>query len=295
MDHDTSDHDTVMKDSAASSSDTALTRASSFGEDVPVIPEGDPTINWDFLSYEALVRKFFVAPDAFTRLKKFADMEHEDIFSAVVYFVKTYQKGKIVRGDGGGLYCIPDEYRNQITSHKKRYYDFKSKVGKGEPVHKNKANPVVVLQNGSDTVALALPCLVAMWWFISFNFDRVFWDVFEDVMEKYKAYALNNKRTYSNTHKRGRNQIRNEVIERVIQQRSEQPGTSLVNKRKKGNGKTPYLTQEERRLVSTLVNNERVARKEIQRQQKKSRPKKNPIKESRPLIVKGVGHIPEQT
>lgn len=289
------DRDEVMKDACSSSSSTNLVRADSFGDDVPVIPSGDITENWDFLSYEALVRKFFASPDAFSRLKQVVSKEEDDIFSAIVYFVKTYQKGKLVRGDGGGLYCIPDEYRNQITSHKKRYYDFKSKIGKGEPVHKNKANPGVIIENGEESVILALPCLVAMWWFISFNFDRVFWDVYEDVIEKYKAYALNNKRTYSNTHKRGRTKLRNEVIQKVIEQRENDPDKALISKRKKGGGKTPYLTQEERRLVSTLVSDERANRKQTQRQQKKTKSKKTGVKEGEALIMKGVGHIPEQS
>lgn len=284
------DCDEIMQD--ADQGAETLARSESLDEGVPIYPPGDPTINWDFLSYEALVRKFFSSQDTFLRLKNIVEHESDDVFSAIVYFVKTYQKGKIVRGENGGIYCIPDEYRNQLTSHKKRYYDFKSKTGKGEPVHKGKANPLVYIEQGDEKVGLPLPCLVALWWFISFSFDRVFWDSYDDVMNKYKAYALNNKRTYSNTHKQGRNQIRNEVIKKVIQRRSSVSSKSPAPTRKQS-GKTPYLTQEERRLVSVLVSDERLKRKHKQRTQKKGKPKKANVREMEPLIVQGVGNLPE--
>lgn len=247
-------------------------------------------VNGQFLSYHALVVQFFLSPDAFERLEKIYNEKENGIFDTIVFFVKIHQRNKIVRNLHNSFHCISDEYKSGVTSHKKRYYDFKSKSGRGDLVYKGKVNPPVLVEHGDRSISLPLPCLVACWWFIQNNFDTFFWAEFEEVKRAHDLHVTNNKRIYSTTHKTGKSKIRQAVIKRVIDERE----TNESEQEKPKGKKRPFLTRRERQLVSDLVVAERASMKEEQQKRsKKTHPPKHRNKETTAVIIAKAGTLCE--
>ena len=243
-------------------------------------------VNGQFLSYHALVVKFFLSLDAFERLEKIYNDKENGVFDIIVFFVKIHQRGKITRNLHNSFHCIADDYKSGVTSHKKRYYDFKSKIGRGDLVHKGKVNPPVLIEHGHRSVALPLPCLVACWWFIQNNFDTFFWEQFEEVKKEHDLHVANNKRVYSVTHKTGKSRIREAVIKRVIDRRE----ANESEEEKPKNKKRPFLTRRERQMVAELVVKERATMKEEQQKRpKKTLAPKHRNKETKAVIISKAG------
>lgn len=257
--------------------------------DAQITPDGEDfmKVNAQFLSYNALVAEFFSGDDAFDRLDKIYKEKENGVFEIIVFFVKVHQKNKVIRNQHNGFYCIADQYKAGVTSHKKRYYDFKSKQGRGDLVHNGKVNPLVLVEKGDRNIILPLPCLVACWWFIQNNFDTFFWEEFEGVKRAYEVHVANNKRIYSATHKTGKSKLREAVIKQVIKQREE----NEVGEEKPKNKKRPFLTRPERKLVSNLVVSERAAMKAEQQKRAKKTQVKHRNKETAPVIIAQAGTL----
>ena len=254
-----------------------------------IIPEDKDflKVNAQFLSYNALIAEFFLSDDAFGRLDKIYKERENGVFEIIVFFVKVHQKNKIIRNSQNSFHCIADQYKAGVTSHKKRYYDFKSRQGRGDLVYNGKVNPLVSVEKAGIQVALPLPCLVACWWFIQNNFDTFFWEQFGEVKEEYEVHVANNKRIYSATHKVGKSKLREAVIKKVIKQREENKEVEEKPKNKK----RPFLTRPERRLVSNLVVSERANMKAEQQKRSKKTQAKHRNKETAPVIITQAGTL----
>lgn len=242
------------------------------------------TDNIEFVSYRASIDAFFSNREMFERLQKIYDKRDEDVFPTIVYFVKHYELGRVRRTSDGLFVRITDMHSMAITSHKKRYYDFCSTFGKGEPVYNGKPNPYVVIDNMGDEVMLTLPCLVAIWWFIRHGLDSIFWEDYEDVKKKHLEHSTMMKRQYSTAHKLYNAQIKDAAIEKVIQNR-DQTETPVFKTTKK---KT-ILSTSEKKLVAEYIDQERTKRRSKQQAKPKGNNKKARKKSTQAVMLVGAG------
>ena len=203
-------------------------------------------------TYRDQARAFFADPSRYERLKRIA-INGDRIYSVIFFYIKEFEKGNVVQAAHGGYYRICDEYRNAITNHKKRYYDFESKEGKGALLWKGTTNPRVLVHEQLGSIALPLPRLVAIQWFIQYDFDLLFWERRDEVVAAYTEFTTSVKRKYTEAHKNKKRADRVRVEKEVIDARTEQP----VRKGKK----SVYLTRTERQMVSRLLVEERKKRK----------------------------------
>lgn len=253
------------------------------GEAMP-IPTTD---NVEFVSYKTLLDSFFSNKDNFDRLKKIERMRGEDVYPTIVHFVKNYENGRVRKNEDNNFVCIPDMYSKAITSHKKRYYDFCSVFGKGELVFNGKVNPYVCISNDNEQVVATLPCLVAVWWFIRYGFDHIFWDEYDSVKKAYQEYTTAMKRQYSAAHKAYNSEIKKAAVERVIQDRPKGSSISQPKGRKK-----PILSAAERKLLAEYMEQERNNRRG-KATQKNKQTKKAKKKASAPLMLMDAGMFGE--
>lgn len=207
---------------------------------------------------QELLRKdvfdFFYEKNNLERLRKFTlNNEHGKIFAIVFFFVKRFEKNRIVH-TGAGLFCITDEYSHALAANTKRFYDFESKEGKGDLYWEGKRNPLI--QIGVD-VFLPLPVLVAMKWFLNMRFDAIFWSRYDDVMSQYVEFTTTVKEKYMNTHRQKLIKMREEAKQVVIKKRESAP--------LKRGSKNVHMTRTERREVAKLLADAR---------KNKSKPKK---------------------
>lgn len=209
---------------------------------------------------------FFYEKDNLERLRKFTlNNEHGKIFAVVFFFVKRFEKNRIVH-TGSGLYCITDEYSNALAANTKRFYDFESREGKGDIYWEGQRNPLI--QIGVD-VFLPLPVLVAMKWFLNMSFDSIFWSRYDDIMDAYVDFTTTVKEKYMNTHRQKLIKMREEAKQTVIKKRETNP---LPLKR---GSKNVHMTRTERREVAKLLADAR---------KKKSKPKKKPTTGRKPKV-----------
>ena len=203
-------------------------------------------------TYREQARLFFSDKGRYERLRNIA-INGDRIYSIIFYFVKEFEKGRVVQARHGGYYRICDEYRNAITNHKKRYYDFESKEGKGQLVWQGATNPRVLVNSEMGSIALPLPRLVAMQWFIQYDFDLLFWDRRDEIVAAFTEFTTSVKRKYTEAHKNKKRADRIRVEREVIEARTAPPA-------RKGK-KSVYLTRTERQMVSRLLVEERKKRK----------------------------------
>ena len=242
------------------------------------------TDNVEFISYKTLLDSFFSDKDAFKRLQKIESKRKEEVFPIIVHFVKHYEGDKVRQNKDGYFLRISDMYSTAITSHKKRYYDFCSVFGKGELVYNGKVNPYVSIKNGDEEVVSTLPCLIAVWWFLRYDFDFIFWDEYEEVKKMYHEYTNAMKKQYSAAHKAYNSEIKKAAVERVINNRPLSSNITTKNKKK------PLLSAAERRLVSEFMEQERMSRKNKNGPNKAKQPtKKQKKKDGAPVMLVGAG------
>lgn len=225
-----------------------------------------------FLMEQELMRKdctdFFRTLDHLQRLRKFTlNNDHGKIFAVVFFFVKRFEKGRLVH-NGTGLYCIAEEYSHALATFKKRFYDFESKEGKGDLYWKGEQNPTVQL--GHD-VFLTLPVLVAMKWFISMRFDAMFWMRYEDIMAAYVDHTAKIKERYTTQHRQKMNKLVQEARQQVLEKREEE---ELNDKKRKT--KKVHMSRSERREVAQIIADAR--------KNKKIKSKKKPAAGRKPKI-----------
>jgi hypothetical protein len=242
------------------------------------------------LTYREQAESFFSNKERYERLLKIA-VNGDRIYSVIFYFVKEFEKGRVVQSRHGGYYRICDEYRNAITNHKKRYYDFESKEGKGQLVWKGATNPRVLVNAQMGSIALPLPRLVAMQWFIQYDFDLLFWDRRDEVVVAFTEFTTSVKRKYTEAHKTKKRADRVRVEREVIEARTGPP-------RRKGK-KSVYLTREERQKVSDLLVEERKKRKRERQQGHTShksgtnrRTKEDLLPSEKPILVQSFNGQP---
>ena len=242
------------------------------------------TDNIEFVSYRTSIEAFFASREMFERLQKIYDKRGEDVFPTIVYFVKHYEHGKVRRTDDGLFVKITDMYSMAITSHKKRYYDFCSTFGKGEPVYNGKPNPYVIIENMGDEVMLTLPCLVAIWWFVRHGLDSIFWEEYEEVKKEHLKHSTTMKRQYSAAHKLYNAQIKEAAIEKVIQNRDGSETSVFKTTKKK-----TMLSASEKKLVAEYIGQERANRRNKQQAKPKNSSKKERKKSAPPIMLVGAG------
>lgn len=194
-------------------------------------------------SYRASVCAFFQDARRYHRLSRIV-FEGDRLCPIIFFYVKEFECERFVR-TSEGIFRLCDEYRNAISNHKKRYYNFESKEGCGELVWEGLVNPRVLVNEQLGSIALPLPRLVALQWFIQFDFDLLFWERYDEVHAAYVAHVSQVKRRYTDTHKEKKREKRKRLEEEVIAQRS---GVS---------NKSVYLTRAERNLISRRLEQER--------------------------------------
>ena len=229
------------------------TRQSTKQETGKETKRGDMETNFEVQqrTYRDQARTFFSDADRYERLKKIAVLG-EKIYSIIFFFVKEFDKGRIVATRHGGYYRICDEYRNAITNHKKRYYDFESREGKGVLKWQGITNPRVLVNADMGSIALSLPRIVAIQWFIQYDFDLLFWEQYDNVYARYIAFTTSVKRRYTEAHKQKKREDRLRLEKEIIRsRRCEPPG--------KGK-KSVYLTRTERQMVSSMMKSRRKKR-----------------------------------
>lgn len=202
-------------------------------------------------SYRAQAAKFFSDPEKYERLKDLA-IHGDRLSSAVFFFVKEFEKGALVRTDEG-IFKMNDEYRNAITNHKKRYYNFESKEGKGELRWQGLRNPRFLVNPELGSIALPLPRLVAFQWLIFYGFDKLFWRRKDEVVAAHSEFTTSVKRRYTEAHKSKLKTDRLRIERHIINNRTSEP-------KRKGK-KQVYLTRVERQRVTQILVSEREGRR----------------------------------
>ena len=259
-------------------------------------------------AYRDLVCRFFSDPENYKRLERIA--EDPRMCSTIFYYVKEFEPDRLVRTETG-IFRVCDEYRNAIANFKKRYYNFESKAGSGELVWEGAVNPPVVVNEayGPDSVAMPLPRLVALYWFVQNGFDHVFWDRLDDIRASYEAFTAQIKRKYTDTHKRKKAERRRKFEEEVIDSRgspfdappqcvnvedakmlplvsSSATGDATESGSRNRSRKPARLTRMERKVVAQKIEQDKQRRREMRTTQryKRDRPNRNTL---RPKELKG--------
>lgn len=278
--------------------------APTYGPKAPSAPKARTTFPVRQRTYRDLVRRFFADEDRYDRLrhivttiptvgsgsgpgpgstKKNGRSACDRMCSIIFYFVKEFEPDRLVRTDAG-IFRVCDEYNNAITNYKKRYYNFESKEGTGELVWKGEINPCVPVRSvpeGAEgvpvedggVVALPLPRLIALYWFIQFGFDRVFWERFDEVQARYEAFTARVKRKYTENHKTKKAERRRKIEQEVLEARARAEGPAAKTETQgQGQGQScaqtqgQKLTRTERRLVAQKIEQEKRRRREMRAQ-----------------------------
>mmetsp|Transcript_17675 Transcript_17675/g.31167 ORF Transcript_17675/g.31167 Transcript_17675/m.31167 type:complete len:202 (+) Transcript_17675:720-1325(+) len=140
--------------------------------------------------YRKSLETFFADEEHHTRLLRLLDST-----THLFFFVREFEPHAIVHTTHG-LFRMCDEYRNAMTNHKKRYYNFESKVGEGELVWKGQRNPLV-----GPRLPAPLPRLVALQWLIQHDFDLLYFERKDEVLEAHARHNTDVKRRYMANHK----------------------------------------------------------------------------------------------
>lgn len=254
------------------------------------------------LANRASVKAFFADPKNYKRLETIMD-KGESICSIVMFFVSEYSKNKVFR-TATGISCPNDSYRYALRSNLKRFYDFENRAGHGELWFEGILNPRILANEALGSLALSLPRLVALAWFIKSDFDAVFWERFEDITNCYNAFTMRKKRMYTETHKLKKKLMRQRIEQSVIQSRdvTKSADETKVTKKKveavvqpPTKRKETRLSRVDRRRVVALIAAEKLRLREslrlVRTKNKKRQTKQNPKlacvapSESPPLLL----------
>jgi len=232
--------------------------------------------------YKNGVIKFFNYKDHFSRLEKIVhDASGPQVFPMILYFVTKYPNHRLCLTPSGDIYYLHTAYCDALRSHQKRMYDFESKTGRGDLMIDGRRNPnILVNEHQGSTLALPLPKLVALKWFIENGFDYHFWKHYDDVSSHFFAHIQEKKKMYSDAHKNKKKRLREEMEQRVLRER----GGTIVPLAP-SLGPTPMgkarLSRTERKRVVALINEEtkkrqkniRLARHGTKRREHNHKPK----------------------
>lgn len=202
-------------------------------------------------TYRGYVEKTFSDYDKYTRLERIFN-QGPDIYNVIFFFVTEYGKNILIATESGRHYIVTDEYKNAISTHQKRFYDFKSCEGKGKLIWDGVPNPLVLANEAFGSVALPLPCLVAVAWFILFEFDKEFWKKEMEIRDAYAKFTEEIRSQYTMKHRATKLQRRREAEEIVLSNRTS----------KKPHKKGVVFTREERAQIAELIKQANSKRKE---------------------------------
>jgi hypothetical protein len=163
--------------------------------------------------------RFFLDAARYARLERLV-IGGEKLGAVIFYYVKQYRAKPFV-STAQGVYCMCDEYRNAIANYKKRYYNFESREGVGDMVWEGRVNPRVLVCEARGSLALPLPRLVALQWFIRMDFDLFFWSDYDEVYASFLSFSADVKRRYTETHKDKKRASRARIETEVIRAREE--------------------------------------------------------------------------
>ncbi len=203
--------------------------------------------------YRVTLSGFFSSPELVCRLERIFD-GGDRLANVIYFFVKQYNPGRLVQTNNE-ITCMSDEYSRAISSHKKRFYNFVSRVGvkDGKEALKwnGEVNPAVEI----GRARMSLPRMIGMYWFILHGYDILLWENYDDVNTAYTKFTTQTKQKYAETHKSKKFRDRKKFEKMVIAERSE---TFMEKRRGK---KRVYLTQAERQRVREIAEEEKQKKK----------------------------------
>lgn len=213
------------------------------------------------------VFSFFSNEEAQRRLKRF--LLEENCFKIVSFYLGPHASQAIQRN--GKMVHLNEEYKSALSALKKRFFDFTSIPGKKSDLKwGGEVNPCIDVCSG---VSLPLPTLVAMKWFLSNDFDREFWERFEQTKKSFERHFCKVKTRYTETHKTKKRLARERVAREVI------ASTKGQNTQKGRRNVT--LTRIQRSLISARLRAEKLEMKE---RRKKLKLTGKQVKTKRPRV-----------
>lgn len=216
-------------------------------EDVEMLHEEEdlPKPTGTFIEFQCMYRTHaqstFATYENYQRLERLVK-EGPDIFELLFFFVREYGRECVVRTESG-THIIADAYKNAISTYKKRFYDFTSVAGKGSLVWNGEKNPLVLANEAYGDIALPLPCLIAMAWFIQFDFDLEFWKHKTSVEKAKTEFMAIIRSKYTLKHRNNKLKTRQEAQQIVLAKRpSDKPHKKGVK-----------FTRQERAEIAALI------------------------------------------
>lgn len=192
----------------------------------------------------AALKDFFSDDVNLQRLKRFSE---PGVMHVVGFFLSPHYNH--VNNIGSAPVHLNEEYKAAMSNLKKRYFDFTSQPGKGDLIWEGKRNPAIEI---IENLALTLPALVAVKWFIESGFDTLFWNNYDDVKGKYDAHFSKVKLKYTETHKQKKRAARERIAKEVL---------ASTQGQQKGRKKVT-LTRIQRNIITARLRAERREQKE---------------------------------
>ena len=208
------------------------------------IPPGHTTFLERQETNKRSVNEFFASQENYNALEAIIQ-EGENICSVIMYFVTEYSKNRVYQIDGD-VFCPNDSYRYALRSHLKRFYDFENRIGQGDLWYNGVLNPRVVANEERGPLALSLPRLVALQWFIKNKFDVMFWQRYPDVLASYDIFVSNKKQKYTETHKAKKKMLRQQIEAGVLR-------TKQLRKIEMTIEKAPKKQKTKKKKIETIV------------------------------------------
>lgn len=247
------------------------------------LPAGHCTFPVLQKKYREKVAKFFAQKENYDALSRIVlHRDGEEVSAVLLYFIMRHSKGKLYstirasdRGtDNWHVYSPFDQYNNALKKYQKRFYNFEDKVGSGDLVWDNIANPRFLVAPQHGPISLPLAKLIALYWAIDYGFDELFWRNYEGLKEKYRAFMEQTKRRYTENHKRKQKRVRAEVEAEIIDDREEK-------KRKQQEEEERARKEEEERIATEGNSEEKPTRKRRRRRKLKLESKRRPTRFTR--------------
>jgi hypothetical protein len=193
--------------------------------------------------YRGLTSEFFGASEQ--RMRKLHDLL---VLPAglLFFYVKRHSAESVKQTKTGLVRFLPEEYAAALGCFKKRFFDLDSRPGKGSDlVWKGVVNPPCILEAYGMELAVPLPKLVALHWFVSRGLDELFWADYEAVNDAFKDFSLQMKQRYTDNHRVKKNARRAKAVSLVLARR----GSALAPLPKQ----PADLSHRERRMVVRLM------------------------------------------
>lgn len=211
-------------------------------------------------TYRQACHAFFAKDAHYERLEKIV-YHGEQVFSLVAHFVTRYSLGRVFKVKRKGVEVVDSPhagYLSALRAHRKLFYDFESRHGRGVLWTNGIQNPNVPARAGEGSIALPLPLLTALRWLINHDFDRMFWNHLDKIKVSYEAETAARKSGYMRSHKRKKREIRSEVTAEFLRRKAATAGVSQQQQQQDGT----HFTRAERKEIGVLIEAEKKRRKE---------------------------------